>query len=48
MKENLKHKVNFNINIEILKEFNKIAKENAINKSQFIENYMKEWINKNK
>jgi len=43
-KENLKKRVNFNINIEILKEFNKVAKNKAINKSQFIENYMKEWL----
>ncbi len=47
MKE-IKKKVNFNVDIETLNEFNKIAKEKAINKSQFIENYMKQWILKNK
>ena len=40
-----KKKVNFNVDIEVLTEFNKIAKEKAINKSQFIENYLKTWIN---
>jgi len=43
-----KKKVNFNVNIKILNQFNKIAKEKAINKSQFIENYMKQWILENK
>lgn len=47
MKE-LKKKVNFNIDIETLNKFNKVAKEKAINKSQFIENYMKQWIQENK
>jgi hypothetical protein len=46
--EEMKKKVNFNINVEVLKEFNKNAKEKAINKSQFIENFMKQWIQENK
>jgi len=46
--EETKKKVNFNVNVKILSEFNNIAKEKAINKSKFIENYMKEWITKNK
>jgi hypothetical protein len=47
MKE-IKKKVNFNIDVEILNIFNKLAKEKAINKSQFIENYIKLWILENK
>ena len=43
-----KKKVNFNVDIKILNEFNKVAKEKAINKSQFIENFMKTWILENK
>jgi len=46
--EETKKKVNFNIDIKILNEFNKLAKEKAINKSQFIENFMKTWILGNK
>jgi hypothetical protein len=46
--EEIKKKANFNINIKILKEFNIIAKEKAINKSQFIENLIKIWIQQNK
>ena len=44
----LKIKVNFNVNTKVLKDFNKLAKEKAINKSQLIENLIKEWILKNK
>lgn len=46
--EETKKKVNFNVNIKILNEFNKIAKQKAINKSQLIENYMKLWVLKGK
>jgi hypothetical protein len=46
--EETKKKVNFNVDIKILNEFNKLAKEKAINKSQFIENFMKTWILENK
>lgn len=44
----LKQKVNFNVDVNVLKEFNKLAKIKAINKSQFIENYMKLWVTQNK
>jgi hypothetical protein len=43
MEETNKKKVNFNVNVKVLIEFNKIAKEKSINKSQFIENYLKQW-----
>jgi hypothetical protein len=46
--EETKKKVNFNVDIKILNEFNKLAKEKAINKSQFIENFMKTWVLENK
>ena len=46
--EETKKKVNFNVNIKILNEFNKMAKLKAINKSQLIENYIKTWIQVNK
>ena len=46
--EETKKKVNFNVDIKILNEFNKVAKEKAINKSQFIENFIKTWILENK
>lgn len=46
--ETIKKKVNFNVDVEILQNFNKMAKERAINKSQFIENFMKQWIKENK
>jgi hypothetical protein len=46
--KNIKKRVNFNISINTLKEFNLLAKERAINKSQLIENYIKEWMEKNK
>ena len=48
MKENIKQKVNFNVDSKVLKEFNEVAKTKAINKSQFIENYMKLWVSQNK
>lgn len=50
MEENtkLKKKVNFNVNVKILNEFNKVAKEKSINKSQFIENYLKQWVSEQK
>lgn len=46
--EETKKKVNFNVNIKILNEFNKLSKEKSINKSQFIENLIKKWIQENK
>lgn len=48
MEEKTKQKVNFNVDSKILKEFNEMAKIKAINKSQFIENYIKLWITQNK
>jgi len=48
MEEKLKQKVNFNIDVKVLKAFNEMAKIKAINKSQFIENYMKLWVTQNK
>ena len=47
-KKRIKKKTNFNITIDVLIEFNKMAKNKAINKSQFIENYIKEWTLQNK
>lgn len=38
----------FTIEEEIFKEFDKLSKEKSINKSLFIENAMKEFIEKNK
>lgn len=38
----------FTIEEEISKEFDKLSKEKSINKSLFIENAMKEFIEKNK
>ena len=38
----------FTISEEIFKEFDKISKEKSLNKSLFIENCMKDFIEKNK
>jgi hypothetical protein len=38
----------FTIEKEIVKEFDKISKEKSLNKSLFIENSMKDFIEKNK
>lgn len=38
----------FTIEKEIIKEFDRISKEKSLNKSLFIENCMKEFIEKNK
>jgi hypothetical protein len=38
----------FTIEKEIVKEFDKLSKEKSLNKSLFIENSMKEFIEKNK
>lgn len=38
----------FTIEEEISKEFDKLSKEKSINKSLFIENAMKDFIEKNK
>lgn len=38
----------FTIEKEVVKEFDKVSKEKSINKSLFIENCMKEFIEKNK
>jgi hypothetical protein len=46
--EETKKKVNFNVDVKTLNEFNKTSKLKAINKSQLIENFMKTWILENK
>lgn len=46
--ENLKTKTNYNIKTTVLKEFNKLSKEKAINKSALIEIFMSQWIQQNK
>lgn len=38
----------YTVNIQVLKEFDLVAKQNALNKSQFLENCMVEYIKKNK
>lgn len=38
----------FTIDVEIYKEFDKIARENAINKSMFIQNFMKKYTEEKK
>lgn len=43
-----KIKVNYSIDKKVIEEFDKIAKEKAINKSGMIELLIKEWILKNK
>lgn len=43
-----KKTVSYKIDKDIVEEFNKTAKEKAINKSQWIENKMKEFIKENK
>jgi len=44
----MKKKVNYNINVETIKEFNTLTKVKAINKSQLIENLIKKWVEMNK
>ena len=44
----MKKKVNYNIDIKVLNDFTELAKNKAVNKSQLIENFIKEWILKNK
>lgn len=44
MEKEIKIKANYNINKSILKEFNKLTKERAINKSGLIELIMTTWI----
>jgi hypothetical protein len=41
-----KIKTNYNIDKNVVLEFNKIAEEKAINKSKLIEILILEWINK--
>ena len=43
-----KRTASFKIDITVLEIFNKRAKENAINKSQWIENKMAEYLRDNK
>lgn len=40
--------INYSINKDLLKEFNRIAKEKAINKSGLIELYIKKWVEEQK
>lgn len=44
MEKEIKIKANYNINKSILKEFNELTKERAINKSGLIELIMTTWI----
>lgn len=44
----MKKKVNYNIDVKVLNDFIELAKNKAVNKSQLIENFIKEWILKNK
>jgi len=44
----MKKKVNYNIDVKVLTDFTELAKNKAVNKSQLIENFIKEWILKNK
>ncbi len=43
-----KQRANFSVDEEILNEFNKLAEENALNKSKWIEKQMYLFIQKNK
>lgn len=43
-----KKRVDYSIDKKIIDEFNKVAKEKAINKSGLIELLIREWICKNK
>lgn len=43
-----KIKVNYSVNKDIIKKFDKLTKEKAINKSRLIEIFISEWIEKNK
>lgn len=47
MKENIKIKVNYIVNKNIINEFNKLTKSKAINKSGLIELLIQEWIKNN-
>lgn len=38
----------FTINSDVLIEFDKISKQKSLNKSLFVENCIKNWIDKNK
>ncbi len=44
----MKKKVNYNVSIEVIKEFVELTKVKSINKSQLIENLIKKWIETNK
>lgn len=48
IKKYMKIKKTFTVEEEISKEFDNISKEKSINKSLFLENCMKEFIEKNK
>ena len=43
-----KRTASYKIDINVLEDFNKKAKENAINKSQWLENKMAEYLKDNK
>lgn len=43
-----KKSVTYKVDNKIVEQFNISAKENALNKSQWLENKMKEFIEKNK
>lgn len=44
----MKKVAGYKIDAEILREFNISAKENALNKSQWLENIMKEFVKNSK
>jgi len=41
-------KVSYSVDKSLIKEFNKLAKEHAINKSGLMELFIKQWIKENK
>ena len=43
-----KIKVNYSIDKEVIKDFNKFSKEKAINKSGLIELFIRNWVKENK
>jgi len=44
----MKKQYTFTIEEKIYNEFNELSKKNSINKSLFLENYIKDYIEKNK
>jgi len=47
MKEKNKKMTSYYVDKDVLKKFDILTNKNSINKSKFIENALKEWINKN-